>query len=365
VTSQLGTVPAPRATVHPLGQLGLTVAALGELGALLDPFRPLVASVLERRHAGRVLGPAGEGTGRRAHPRTPNPHPVEGAISAREHQADLIAQPLSQRFLASLRRPVNIAFLVVLTVVLTAWWVELRPTVFLGGSATFITVKGTSMLPLLKTGDFVLAEAQPAYQVGDLVVYRMPKGQIGAGDDLIHRIVGGNAATGYTLKGDNNPSPDPWIVPRSDIVGKEALVIPGAGNTLLVLRSPLFAGLAAALVAMWMVLWPPEWMRRRKPAAEPAASAPAAAEPSSPTPAESAIALTARTPARRRSPAAAEPSSPTPAESAIALTARTPARRRAPAAAEPSSPTPAESATTPTAHTPSRRRAPAAPRKGR
>ena len=103
------------------------------------------------------------------------------------------------------------------------------------------------MLPTLKTGDLVLAEAQPAYHVGDLVVYAVPAGQIGAGDDLIHRIVAGSATAGYTLKGDNNPAPDPWTVPAHDILGREAVVLPGAGRWLLVLRTPLFAGLAAAL----------------------------------------------------------------------------------------------------------------------
>jgi signal peptidase len=170
--------------------------------------------------------------------------------------------------IVAVRRPANLAFLIALTLVITAWWVELRPTTFLGGPASFITVKGTSMLPTLKTGDFVLAEAQSGYRVGELVVYEVPKGWPGAGADFIHRIVAGDATTGYTLKGDNNPHPDPWTVPRSDIVGKEVVVIPGFGNTLLVLRSPVFAGLVAALVAMWVVLSPPEWMRRRKPPVE-------------------------------------------------------------------------------------------------
>ena len=182
-------------------------------------------------------------------------HPVDGSPSARR----------ITELLGSLRRPVNVIFAVVLVAVVSVWWVVLRPTSFLGGPATFVTVKGTSMLPTLKTGDFVLAEAQPTYRVGDLVVYRVPKGQIGAGDDLIHRIVAGNPTTGFTLKGDNNPAPDPWIVPRSDVLGKEALAVPGLGNSLLVIRSPLFAGLAAALIAMWLVISPPGWMRPRRP----------------------------------------------------------------------------------------------------
>jgi signal peptidase len=309
--NQLGTASALRDPLRPLRQLGLTVAALGELGAVLDPFRPLAATVLERGRAQRAPGTGAEGAGVKASPSARDPRPAERAVPAAPPRAERTAQPPSRNFLQSLRRPVNIAFLAVLVVVLTAWWVELRPTSLLGGPATFITVKGTSMLPTLKTGDFVLAEAQPAYHVGDLVVYRVPKGQIGAGDDLIHRIVAGNATVGFTLKGDNNPAPDPWTVPRSDVLGKEAVVIPGFGSTLLVLRSPLFAGLAAALIAMWVVLSPPEWMRRRRP--EPAAAA--AAETATPAPAtveavplraaEAPASATApaRAPARRRSPA--------------------------------------------------------------
>ena len=199
-------------------------------------------------------------------------HPVDGSPSARR----------ITELLGSLRRPVNVIFAVVLVAVVSVWWVVLRPTSFLGGPATFVTVKGTSMLPTLKTGDFVLAEAQPTYKVGDLVVYRVPRGQIGAGDDLIHRIVAGNATTGFTLKGDNNPAPDPWIVPRSDVLGKEALAVPGLGNSLLVIRSPLFAGLVAAAIAMWLVISPPGWMRRRTPAAPASGEAPSAA-PAGPT----------------------------------------------------------------------------------
>ncbi|MGD0372368.1 MAG: signal peptidase I [Candidatus Dormibacteria bacterium] len=277
--SQVGTVPRRPTGVHPLRQLSLTASALSELGALLDPLRSLATAALERRVVRVPSAPAGA-TGARARPSTPKPRPAERRISVAEPSAGTTTPAVAQQLVASLRRPANIAFLAVLMVVLTAWWVELRPTSLLGGPATFITVKGTSMLPTLKTGDFVLAEAQAAYKVGDLVVYRVPKGQIGAGDDLIHRIVAGNATVGFTLKGDNNPAPDPWTVPRSDILGKEAVVIGGFGSTLLVLRSPLFAGLAAALIAMWVVLSPPEWLGRKRPAVKASASA-SATEPAS------------------------------------------------------------------------------------
>jgi signal peptidase len=190
--------------------------------------------------------------------------PPQRAASAPGDPAAISAPQRAPRRLSTLRKPVNIAFLLVVIALLTGWWVELRPTSFLGGPASVVIVRGTSMLPLLRTGDVVLAEAQSSYRVGDLVVYAVPKGQLGAGDDLIHRIVAGNPTTGYTLKGDNNPRPDPWTVPRSDILGREVLILPGAGQWLLAVRSPIFAGAVAAAVAVWLVLAPPAWTRRRK-----------------------------------------------------------------------------------------------------
>ena len=263
--SQVAPMPARSGGFGPLRELRATVGALSELGAVLDPIRPATTALRGRvaRFRGTVQT-AATPTARRQRSRPAPPAGAEGrpAIAT---TATPTAGGRAAEMLRSLRRPVNIVFAVVLIVVVSVWWLALRPTSSFGGSATFITVKGTSMLPTLKTGDFVLAEAQPTYGVGDLVVYRVPRGQIGAGDDLIHRIVAGNPTTGFTLKGDNNPAPDPWIVPRSDVLGKEALAIPGLGNSLLVIRSPLFAGLAAALIAMWLVISPPGWMRRRRP----------------------------------------------------------------------------------------------------
>jgi signal peptidase len=310
-----------RAAPAPLRELGRTVSALGELVAVLDPWRRPASAIVARHPAPGATRPARDAN-RPAKRPAASPHP---AATATLEQPARVPRPWGPQLILAVRRPANLAYLIALIVVVTAWWVELRPTSFLGGPATFITVKGTSMLPTLKTGDFVLAEAQSSYLVGDLVVYRLPKGQLGAGDDLIHRIVAGNATTGFTLKGDNNPAPDPWTVPRSDIVGKEAVVIPGFGNTLLVLRSPLFAGLAAALIAMWLVISPPEWMRRRKPAAA------AAATPSA-GPAGTSHSAVELAPVEEPVPAAAAPAHAAPAA------ATTPARRRSRTPAKPALP---------------------------
>src|SRR5215469_15190754 len=80
----------------------------------------------------------------------------------------------------------------------------------LGGRAGWVMVSGTSMLPHLHTGDLVLVEHQSSYHVGQVIAYRVPKGQVGHGHVVIHRIIGGNGASGWNMKGDNRTAPDLW-----------------------------------------------------------------------------------------------------------------------------------------------------------
>jgi signal peptidase I len=123
----------------------------------------------------------------------------------------------------------------------------------MGGRADWVMVSGTSMLPRLHTGDLVLVEHQSGYHVGEVIAYRIPKGQIGAGHVVIHRIIGGNGATGWTMKGDNRTAPDLWYPTNHDVVGAKLVRIPDAWFVLRVLHMPILLALFAGLAVFFWV----------------------------------------------------------------------------------------------------------------
>jgi signal peptidase len=156
-----------------------------------------------------------------------------------------------------IRRLADHLTLAAVVVVLVAWAVFLRP-VALGGGMTYMVTRGDSMSPTYQNSDFVVLRAEPAYHVGEVVAYRVPEGQIGAGQLVIHRIVGGTAQSGLTLKGDNNPAPDPWHPTSTDVAGKAVMHVPVIGRVLIHLRQPaLLAAVAATLFVMFVITWSP------------------------------------------------------------------------------------------------------------
>jgi signal peptidase I len=125
----------------------------------------------------------------------------------------------------------------------------------LGGRAGWVLVSGTSMLPRFHTGDLVLVEHQSGYHVGEVVAYRVPQGQVGAGHTVIHRIIGGDGKTGWKLQGDNRTAPDLWYPTNHDVIGAKQLRIPHAWFVLRIFHMPLLLGLFAACgVFFWIAL---------------------------------------------------------------------------------------------------------------
>ena len=146
--------------------------------------------------------------------------------------------------------------------VLAAWVVFLRPT-GLGGTASYIFVAGVSMQPTLVTGDLVVLQRADEYKPGDVVAYHVPQGEPGEGALVIHRIIGGSAADGFILQGDNKPVPDDWRPTPDLIEGAMWFRAPGAGAVIGAVRTPtVFAPLAAAVTVFFILLSGP---RKRDP----------------------------------------------------------------------------------------------------
>lgn len=121
----------------------------------------------------------------------------------------------------------------------------------LGGCTTLTIVSGHSMEPTYYTGDVVVARCgQP--QVGDVVVYQ--PAEMG-GARIIHRIIGGDGATGWTMQGDNNGFVDPFTPTEDEVVGVAALHLPKVGLAASALTNPwIWASLI--VIALGILLWP-------------------------------------------------------------------------------------------------------------
>lgn len=126
------------------------------------------------------------------------------------------------------------------------WFILFRPTT-LGGPATYVFVSGTSMLPALAPGDLLVAMRADSVGTGDIVVFPADGGLV------VHRIVGGDAASGYVVQGDNRSTTDLWRPTGPDIVGTVRLRVPAVGRFVRALAQPPLPAIGAAVVAFLVV----------------------------------------------------------------------------------------------------------------
>jgi len=121
----------------------------------------------------------------------------------------------------------------------------------LGGGTTTIVVNGRSMEPTYYTGDIVVARSGEP-QVGDIVVYTTAD----LGDaKIVHRIIGGDAVTGWDIQGDNNDYVDPFHPANDEILGIAQFRVPSVGAWASILSSPLVWG-SMLLLALGLIIWP-------------------------------------------------------------------------------------------------------------
>jgi signal peptidase I len=154
------------------------------------------------------------------------------------------------------------AFALGLVALVLVWAAVFRPE-RLGGSVDYVMVRGVSMEPAFHTGDLVVVRRQASYRRGDVVAYRVPDGEVGAGATVFHRIVGGSPRQGFETKGDNNPTPDDWYPRPRDILGGKWLLIPKAGNVLAFLHDPLPLASLAMGVTVALIAVPARKKKRR------------------------------------------------------------------------------------------------------
>lgn len=138
----------------------------------------------------------------------------------------------------------------VLGLTLTIVLVFLMWPVTLGGQTAYVTTYGISMEPGISAGDLVVTRPDPPYQVGDVIAFWSPS----LNRTVLHRVGSRDADAGvYTTKGDNNDWVDPEEVVASNVLGKQWLHVPGGGQWLSLLASPVvLAGMAAGLV--WLAV---------------------------------------------------------------------------------------------------------------
>lgn len=143
---------------------------------------------------------------------------------------------------------------VALTVLACLFWAQFLRPQSLGGSAAYVLVSGQSMEPRYHTGDLVLVERQASYHPGQVVAYRVPKGDPMAGAQVIHRIISGDSTHGFVVRGDNRTAPDVWRPKPGDILGAKVVRLPDAIVVLRFLRAPLFLALLAGAFTFVHVL---------------------------------------------------------------------------------------------------------------
>ena len=138
------------------------------------------------------------------------------------------------------RRAAALAVAVLLLVVATG----LLPR-GLGGSTTYLVVRGASMSPAYSRGDLAVLRPSDAYRVGEVAAYRSAT----TGRVVLHRIASISGDT-HAFKGDANAFTDPEQVPRGRVLGRATARLPLAGSALLWLTNPFNTLLLALLVVL-------------------------------------------------------------------------------------------------------------------
>ena len=107
----------------------------------------------------------------------------------------------------------------------------------------------------IEPDDLVVTHEEASYDAGDIIMFRS------GSHTVTHRITA-VTAEGYRTRGDANNTEDAAVTPPEDVLGRVILVLPGVGGAVRLLRTPL--GMLCLVLALPLVLWAPEALRRRR-----------------------------------------------------------------------------------------------------
>lgn len=135
-----------------------------------------------------------------------------------------------------------------------------------------------SMVPALNPGDAILDRPAPSnVHPGEVVTFSVNSGP----DKVVTHRVASIADDTIKTKGDANPTPDPWTLHMSQVVGTALTALPYMGYVLVYLKQPQgTASVATAFIGLallWQLFFPaaPRHQRRHGLARAPRQAAPA------------------------------------------------------------------------------------------
>ena len=110
-----------------------------------------------------------------------------------------------------------------------------------------------SMEPAISAGDIVILAPTPRAEpkIDDVVAYTGRRFSGEAVGTFTHRIIGGDAQSGFLVKGDANPSPDVQKPTKNDISGVVFFVIPFIGKFL---TPKMLMILVPVGLGLWLIL---------------------------------------------------------------------------------------------------------------
>ncbi|MGD0167488.1 MAG: S24 family peptidase [Gaiellaceae bacterium] len=165
----------------------------------------------------------------------------------------------------------TIAISILALAVAAVGWIFFAPTQ-LGGSTSYMIIRGVSMHPTIHAGDLVIVRKQSSYPVGAVVAYRDTLSK----QTILHRIVA-RSGDKYVFQGDNrktNPHPDAFRPTKAQLMGTKWILIPYAGRALAWIQVPTNAALFAIGAVILAAGGGASTKRKRRPKGGPAAGAP-------------------------------------------------------------------------------------------